>query len=172
MPVHLLILTSCCNLLQATQSPLFHSTGFITRSTLLKKRVVGSLCQSTCRYLHLVHLRQVHQQQAKSTSKCRSKSSLSKPFKEASLQHSGVAISFKCFVKLIALLLELVALLFCTLHPYCHHCVFTYTVKMPVLHLSIVTQTLTLTNCAANHTPEPSLGNYFWNHPGSHYKHA
>ena len=37
LPVHLLILTSCCNLLQATQSPLFHSTDFITRSPLPKK---------------------------------------------------------------------------------------------------------------------------------------
>ena len=34
LPVHLLIRTSCCNLLQATQSPLFHSTGFITRKKL------------------------------------------------------------------------------------------------------------------------------------------
>ena len=49
-------------------------------------------------------------------------------------------MSFKCFVKLIALLSELCSSFFCTLHPYCHHCVFTYTVKMPVLHLSIVTQ--------------------------------
>ena len=114
LPVHLLILTSCCNLLQATQSPLFHwhhtaalprtkTKGFQARTAhswiftmfflihfcqSIYHDSTGfiSLCQSTCRYLHLVHLRQVHQQQAKSTSKCRSKSSLSKPFKEASLQ--------------------------------------------------------------------------------------
>ena len=61
-------------LIHFCQSIYHDSTGFI------------SLCQSTCRYLHLVHLRQVHQQQAKSTSKCRSKSSRPKPFKEASLQ--------------------------------------------------------------------------------------
>ena len=36
------------------------------------KHVVGSLCQSTYRYLHLVYLHQVHQQQAKSASKCKS----------------------------------------------------------------------------------------------------
>ena len=143
--------------------------------TALASYLVGrnkSLCQSTCRYLHLVRLRQVHQQQAKSTSKCRSKSSLSKPFKEASLQHSGVAISFKCFVKLIALLSELCSSFFCTLHPYCHHCVFTYTVKMPVLHLSIVTQD----NDTDKLRGEPHSGTQsrelFWNHPGSHYRHA
>ena len=67
------------------------------------------------------------------------------------------------FFKLIALFFAL-----------CIHIAITalFTMKMPVLHLPIVTQTLTLTNCAANHTPEPSLGNYFWNHPDSHYKHA
>ena len=41
-------------LIHFCQSIYHDSTGFI------------SLCQSTCRYLHLVHLRQVHQQQANS----------------------------------------------------------------------------------------------------------
>ena len=61
---------------------------------------------------------------------------------------------------------------FCTLHPYCHHCVFTYTVKMPALHLSIVTQDIDTDKLRGEPHSGTQSRELFWNHPGSHYRHA
>ena len=60
----------------------------------------------------------------------------------------------------------------CTLHPYCHHSVFTYTVKMPVLHLSIVTQDIGADKLRGEPHSGTQSREFCWNHPGSHYRHA